>query len=66
MRDYRNVVLDVLRLIPDHTLTCVPHTQNVIAYSLAITASNLKITMNSNNKFEIHVKHRPTIPHNLR
>jgi len=28
--------------------------------------NSLKIPMNSNNKFEIHVKHRPTIPNNQR
>ena len=66
MRAYRNVVLYILRLFPDYNLTCVPRTQNVIADSLATAASNLKITMHSNNKFEIHVKHRPAVPYNLR
>lgn len=66
MRAYRNVVLDILRLFLDHTLTCVPRTQNVIADSLATTASNLKIPMNSNNKLEIHVKNHPAIHGNLR
>lgn len=64
MRAYRNAVLDIFRLFPYYTLTCVPCVQNVIADSLATTTSNLKILMNSNNKFEIHVKHRPTIPDN--
>lgn len=53
-------------MFPDFTLTCVPRAQNVIADSLATTASNLKIPMNSNNKFEIHVKHRPVVPDNQR
>lgn len=66
MRAYRNAVLDILRLFPVHTLTCVPCTQNAIADSLTTAASNLKIPMNSNNKFEIHVKHFPTVPDNLR
>jgi len=66
MRAYRNAVLYILRLFPDYTLTCVPHTQNVIADFLATSVSNLKIPMNSNNKFEIHVKHRPTVPDNIR
>ena len=43
---YRNAVLDILRLFPDYTLTCVPRVQNVIAASLATTESNLKILMN--------------------
>jgi len=66
MRAYRNAVLDILRVFSYYTLTCVPHVQNVIADSLATTTSNLKIPMNSNNKFEIHVKHRPAIPNNQR
>eukprot|EP00253_Pinus_taeda_P036212 PITA_36212 len=66
MRAYRNVVLDILRMFPEYTLTTIPRTQNIIADSLATTANNLKIPMNSNNKFEIHVKHRLAIPDNLR
>jgi len=66
MRAYRNAVLDILRLFPDFTLTCVPRAQNVIADSLEIAVSNLKIPMNSNNKFEIHVKHHLAVPDNQR
>ena len=47
-------------------MTCIPRIQNGIADALAKAASNLKIPMNSSNKFEIHVKHRPTIPDNQR
>ena len=63
---YRNAVLDILRVFSNYTLTCVPRVQNVIADSLATTVSNLKIMINSNNKFEIHVKHCPTILDNQR
>ena len=66
MRAYRNVVLDILKIFPDYTLTMVLQSQNIIVYSLATTTSNLKIPMNSSNKFEIHVKHMLTIPDNLR
>lgn len=51
MRAYCNADLHILRLFPDYTLTCVPHAQNVIADSLAKATRNLKILMNSNNKF---------------
>lgn len=66
MRAYRNAVLDILKVFSDYTITCVPRAQNVIAYSLATVARNLKIPMNSNNKFEIHVKHHPVVPNNQR
>jgi len=61
MRAYRNAVLDILKLFSEYTLTCVPRVQNSIANALAKVASSLKIPMNSSNKFEIHVKHRPTV-----
>ena len=66
MRTYRNAVLDILRMFPYYTLIAIPRAQNVIPDSLATAASNLKIAMNSNNKFEIHVKNHPTIPDNQR
>ena len=66
MRAYRNAVLDILKMFLEYTLTAVPRAQNVIVDSLATTTSNLKILMNSNNKFEIHVKHLPTVLDNLR
>ena len=66
MRAYWNVVLDILKLFSDYTLTCVPRIQNSIANALAKAMSNLKIPVNSSNIFEIHVKHRPTILDNQR
>jgi len=66
MQAYRNAVMDILKLFSEYTLTCVPRIQNSIADALAKAANSLKIPMNSSNKFEIHVKHRPTIPENQR
>jgi len=64
MRAYRNAVLDILKLFSDYTLMCVPHIQNGVVDALAKEASNLKIPMNSSNKFEIYVKHRPIVSDN--
>ena len=61
MRAYRNAVLHVLKMFPEYTLTTVPRSQNIIADFLATVVGNLKIMMNSSNKFEIHVKHRPSV-----
>jgi len=61
---YRNVVLDILKVFSDYRLTCVPRIQNSIVDELAKVAINLKIPMNSSNKFEIHVKHRLTVLNN--
>ena len=65
MRQYRNVVLDILKMFQEGILTVVPRNQNLMADSLAKAARNFKIPIFSNKKFEIHVKHRPTIPDNL-
>ena len=66
MRACRNTVLDILKLFLEYTLTCVPRIQNSIDEALAKAASSLKIPMNSSNKFEIHFKHRLTVPDNQR
>ena len=63
---YRNAILDILKLFSEYTLTCVPRVQNNIADALAKATNSLKIPMNSSNKFEIHVKHRLTVPDNQR
>ena len=44
----------------------MPRIQNSVVDALAKAASSLKIPMNSSDKFEIHVKHRLTIPDNQR
>ena len=51
MRAYMNAVLDILKMFPECTLIAVPRSKNIIADSLAMVASNLKILMNSSNKF---------------
>jgi len=66
LRVYRNAILDILRAFPEDTLTTVPKMQNIIVDSLATPSSNLNIPMNSSNKFEIYVKHRPAVSDNLR
>jgi len=66
MRAYKNAVLDILRMFLEYNLTAVPRTQNIIADSLATVARNLKIPLNSINKFEIHGKHRLVVPDNIR
>jgi len=65
MKQYRNFVLDILRMFPEYTLSVVPRSQNLMADSLATVASNFKIPIFSNKKFEIHVKHWPSVPDNL-
>lgn len=65
MRSYRNVVLDILKAFSQYTLSLIPRTQNVIADSLAIATSMVKIPIRPNHKYSIHVKHHPTFPDNM-
>lgn len=65
IQQYRNVVLDILTMFLEYTLSVVPRTQNFMADSLATTVRNFKIPIFSNTKFEIHVKHQPYVPDNL-
>lgn len=66
MEQYRNAVLDILKMFPEYTLSIVPRSQNHMVDSLATAASNFKIPIFSNKNFEIHLKHQPSIPNNLR
>ena len=66
MRQYRNATLDILRMFLEYTLKVVSRLQNLMVDSLATAASNLRSTMFSNKKFEIHIKHITSIPDNLK
>jgi ribonuclease HI len=61
MRAYRNLVLDLLEKISEYNISVVPREQNPIADALATSASVFKIPIYPNKKYEIEVKHRPTI-----
>ena len=66
MRNYRNVVLDLLQEIPEYQFVIVPRKQNVIANALIVLASLFKIPIYLNKKYEIQVKQKPAIPDNLK
>ena len=46
-------------------MSLIPRNNNVIADSLATSASMWKIPLYPNKKYEINVKNRPTIPENV-
>ena len=66
MRAYHNFVLDILKTFPEYTLSMIPRSRNFMADSLATTANNFKIHIHPTKNFEIHVKHHPVVPDNLR
>ena len=66
MRAYKNVVLYLFQDIPEYQFVTIPREHNVIADALAVFASLFKISIYPNKKYEIQVKHRPTLPNNLK
>ena len=52
MRAYRNAVLDILKTFPEYTLSLIPRNNNVIADSLATSASMLKIPLYLNKNMK--------------
>jgi hypothetical protein len=66
LRPYRNLALDILRGFSEYDLTAIPREQNHIANALATSASIFKIPSLPDKIYEIEVKHRPTIPDNIK
>ena len=66
MRTYRNPVLDFLNGFKAYELLIIPRNQNLIVDALAFSTSVFKIPIYPNRKYEIEVKHRPSIPDNVK
>ena len=66
MRAYKNLVLELLEEFDEYTISLIPREQNNIADSLANSASLFKILIYPNKRYEIQVKHRPSIPNNVK
>ena len=66
LRAYRNLVLDILEEFSKYNFSMIPRGKNQIADALATSALVFKIPIFPNQKYEIEVKHRPTIPDNIK
>jgi hypothetical protein len=66
MRAFRNLVLDLPEFFSKYNISLVPREQNPITDSLATSTSIFKIPIYPNKKYEIEVKHRQTIPDNVK
>jgi hypothetical protein len=66
MRAYRNLVLDILEGFSEYNLSVILKGENQIADALTTLASMFKIPIFPNKKYEIEVKHRPTVPYNIK
>ena len=66
MRDYRNLALDILECFEEYQIFIIPRSQNVIADTFAVAASTIRIPLHPNTKYTIEVKHKPSIPDNVK
>ena len=66
MRAYRNMVLDLLESFIEYQLSIIPRNQNHIVDALVVAASVFEIPIYPNMRYQIEVKHRPSILDNVR
>ena len=66
MRAYRNLVLDLLESFKEYQLSVIPRSQNHIVDALAVAASVFKIPIYPNRRYQIEVKHRPSVLDNVK
>ena len=66
MRDYRNLALEILECFDEYQIFIIPRSHNVIVDTFAVAANTFRIPIYPNTKYTIEVKHRPTIPDNVK
>jgi ribonuclease HI len=66
LKEYRNLVLNILEEFSQYNLSVIPRGKNQIANDLATSASVFKIPIFPNKKYEIEFKHRPTVLDNIK
>ena len=66
MRTYRNMVLDLLEIFKEFQLSIVPKSHNHIVDALAVATSVFRIPIYPNRGYQIEVKHRPSVPGNVK
>ena len=59
------MVLDLIQGVKECRFTVIPRKKNVEADSLAVSASLIQIPENPKEKYQIEVRHRPSIPDNV-
>lgn len=59
-------MLDLLESFKEFQLPVIPRSQNHIADALAVATSVFKIPIYPNRRYQIEVKHRPSVPNNIK
>jgi ribonuclease HI len=66
LRAYKNIMLDIIEEFSEYSLSAIPRGHNQFVDALATSALNFKIAIFPNRGYEIEVKHRPTVPNNIK
>ena len=62
LKSYQNLVLDLIQGVKECEFIGIPRKKNVEADSLAVSASLFHVPENPKEKYQIEVRHRPSIP----
>ena len=66
MRDYKNLVVDILECFDEYQIFIILRSQNAIVDTYSTDASTFKIPICPNTRYTIEVKHRLAIPDNVK
>lgn len=66
MRSYQNTVQYLVEGFNDCEFSLIPRLQNKIVDSLATSVAVFKIPIHLNKKYEIEVRHKPSISDNVK
>lgn len=66
LRAYRGTVIEILNTFHETQLAKVLRKHNLHAHSLATFSSTCKLLFEPNHQFTTEVRHRPTIPDNVK
>jgi len=66
LRSYRSAAIEILNAFAEFQLTKISRSHNLHAHSLATFASTCKLPFEPNHCFTAEIKHRPSIPNNVK
>ena len=67
LKNYRNEVWDLVEhYFSTFNISYISRETNKLVDSLAVAASNFKVPLEPMDSYEIHIKHRPSIPDNIK
>jgi len=66
LRTYRSAAAEILNSFTEFQITKISRTHNLHAHSLATFASTCKLPFEPNHCFTAEIKHRPSVPNNVK